>query len=83
MEIAFETGCMAGIVYRASEENVAFLGTAPQKKMAAQINRCVGPSGSNREYVLELAQALRSMGYSDQHVFEVESWIFAAPPMSK
>ena len=45
--------------------------------MAAQINRCAGPSGSNREYVLELAQALRSMGYSDRHVFEVESWVLA------
>ena len=43
--------------------------------MAAQINRCAGPSGSNREYVLELARALRSMGYSDHHVFEVESWV--------
>ena len=43
--------------------------------MAEQINRCVGPSGSNREYVIELARALRSMGYSDHHVFEVESWV--------
>jgi cation transport protein ChaC len=45
--------------------------------MAAQINRCEGPSGSNRDYVLELARALRSMGYSDTHVFEVESWVLA------
>ena len=45
--------------------------------MAAQINRCAGPSGSNHDYVLELARALRSMGYSDPHVFEVESWVLA------
>ena len=47
------------------------------EEMAAQINRCVGPSGSNREYVIELARALRTMGYSDQHVFEIESWLLA------
>ena len=45
--------------------------------MAAQINSCAGPSGSNREYVLELARALRSMGYSDYHVFVIESWVLA------
>jgi len=27
--------------------------------------------------MLELARALRSMGYSDHHVFEVESWVLA------
>jgi len=30
--------------------------------MARQINGCKGPSGSNREYVLQLASALRDMG---------------------
>jgi cation transport regulator ChaC len=77
VEITFESGSVNGIVYRASEDNVAFLGPAPLEEMAAQINRCAGPSGSNREYVLELARALRSMGYSDHHVFEVESWVLA------
>ena len=43
--------------------------------MAEQINRCKGPSGSNRDYVLHLAQALRGMGVTDEHVFEVESWV--------
>jgi cation transport regulator ChaC len=66
-----------GIVYRAAEQNHAFLGPAPAAEMAAQINRCAGPSGSNRDYVLELANALRGMGYSDSHVFEVESWLEA------
>ena len=45
---------------------------APLGEMAEQINRCVGPSGSNREYVIELARALRGMGVEDEHVFEVE-----------
>ena len=77
VEILMESGDVNGVVYRASESNVAFLGPAPLEEMAAQINRCVGPSGPNREYELELAQALRSMGYSDQHVFEIESWLLA------
>ncbi len=81
VEITFESGgvngIVKGIVYRASESNAAFLGSASPAEMAAQINRCAGPSGSNREYVLELARALRSMGYSDSHVFEVESWVLA------
>ena len=77
VEITFESGGVNGIVYRACENNVAFLCPAPPVEMAAQINRCAGPSGSNREYVIELARALRSMGYSDHHVFEVESWVLA------
>ena len=67
VEIGFESESVNGVVYRASESNKAFLGPAPLEEMAAQINRCVGPSGSNREYVIELARALRSMnrpGYS-------------------
>ena len=75
MEIGFEPRSVDGVVYRACESNEAFLGPAPMEEMAAQINRCVGPSGSNREYVIELARALRSMGFSDHHVFEVESWV--------
>ena len=77
VEILMESGDINGVVYRASESNEAFLGPAPLEEMAAQINRCVGPSGPNREYLLELAQALRGMGYSDPHVFEIESWVLA------
>ena len=76
VEIGFEVGSVDGVAYRACEENEAFLGPAPMEEMAAQINRCVGPSGSNREYVIELARALRGMGVKDQHVFGVEGWVF-------
>ena len=77
VEITFKSGSVDGIVYRAAENNPAYLGPAPTVEMASQINRCCGPSGTNRDYVLELARALRSMGYSDPHVFEVESWVLA------
>ena len=75
IEIQSESVSVNGVVYRAAESNPAFLGPAPPEDMARQINRCRGPSGSNREYVLELAHALRSLGFGDQHVFEVESWV--------
>lgn len=69
-----------GIVYRAPEHNPAFLGPAPLREMVAQINRCRGPSGANRDYVLELARALREMGVLDEHVFAVEAAMLALAP---
>ncbi|MCW8872474.1 gamma-glutamylcyclotransferase [Pseudomonadota bacterium] len=75
VDILFASGRARGVVYRASEDNVAFLGPAPLQEMAEQINRCSGPSGSNRDYVLKLALALRELGYEDPHVFQVESWV--------
>jgi cation transport protein ChaC len=77
VDIAFASGSVQGVVYRAAEGNPAFLGPAPLAEMAAQINRCVGPSGANRDYVLELARALRGMGCTDCHVFEVEARVLA------
>lgn len=78
VEIVFASGSARGVVYRASEDNPAYLGPAPLAQLAAQINRCAGPSGANRDYVLELARALRSMGYADSHVFDVEAAVLAA-----
>ena len=75
VDISFEIETVSGVVYLAPESNAAFLGPAPPEHLAAQINRCAGPSGSNRDYVLELARALRAMGVSDTHVFEIESWV--------
>lgn len=70
--IEFADDSVEGIVYRASENNHAYLGPAPMADMAAQINRCEGPSGRNRDYLLELARALRELGSADPHVFELE-----------
>ncbi len=70
--IEFDTGQVDGLVYRAAHDNAAFLGPAPMRDMAAQISRCSGPSGNNRDYVLKLARALRELGASDPHVFELE-----------
>lgn len=79
VEIRFEQGHQPGVVYRAPEDNKAWLGPAPMLEIAAQINRCHGPSGANREYLLELAMALRQIGAHDEHVFELESLLKNAP----
>ncbi|MCX2981251.1 gamma-glutamylcyclotransferase [Halieaceae bacterium IMCC14734] len=62
-----------GTVYFADHDNPAFLGTAPLAEIAAQIERSNGPSGSNAEYLLEIASALRVLRTQDAHVFRLES----------
>lgn len=58
-----------GLVYMATEENPAFLGPAPLADMAHHINDAAGPSGPNRDYLLNLAEALRALNVEDAHVF--------------
>ncbi len=63
-----------GIVYVADEDNHAFLGPLQSVQAVAEhIHRSHGPSGSNADYLLQLADALRDLGEQDSHVFELES----------
>lgn len=61
-----------GLVYIATPDNRAFLGPATEAEIARQISRSAGPSGRNRDYLIELAAALRSISVHDAHVFEIE-----------
>jgi len=61
------------LVYIAEPDNFAWLGPAPATTVAAQIATSAGPSGSNREYLERLAEALRELGADDPHVFELEA----------
>ncbi len=45
----------------------------PQTSDAGHINRSHGPSGSNRDYLVDLAHALRKLVADDPHVFELEN----------
>ena len=45
--------------------------------IAAHISASEGPSGTNRDYLLSLAEAFRERGIHDPHVFELESLILA------
>lgn len=77
--LEFGNGTFAdGLVYIASEDNAAWLGAASEAEIARQIARSAGPSGTNRDYVLRLAGALRELGTSDPHVFAVESHLRSA-----
>ena len=46
--------------------------------MAEQIRRSAGPSGTNMEYLRELAAALRELGIDDPHVFGLERLALAS-----
>lgn len=63
---------ISGLVYIASPDNAAYLGQASILEIAKQIFNSSGPSGANRDYVFELADALRKYQESDEHVFQVE-----------
>ncbi|MBL36775.1 MAG: gamma-glutamylcyclotransferase [Xanthomonadales bacterium] len=64
-------GTVKGTLYVAGTDNPAFLGPAGAAEMADQILASHGPSGSNREYLLELDKALREIGETDLHVAEL------------
>ena len=77
VDICFDEAHMSGVVYTATTTNPAFLGNAPLDEIAAQINRCAGRSGTNVEYLLELAHALRNLNISDPHVFDLEALVLS------
>jgi cation transport regulator ChaC len=49
-------------------DNAAFLGPASEHDIARQIAAARGRSGPNSEYLLALAEALRTLGKHDEHV---------------
>ena len=67
-----------GLVYIATEENENYAGPASLETIAAQITSARGPSGSNTEYLHELAKGLRGMGADDAHVFALEAAVASA-----
>lgn len=60
-------------LYLAAPSNPNYLGSASLDAIAEQVRAARGPSGSNLDYVLELAEALRAMGAEDDHVFALEA----------
>lgn len=62
-------GLRRGLTYVAAPGNTNFLGPAALEAIAGQVRRARGRSGSNADYVLRLARALRGLGADDPHVF--------------
>lgn len=62
---------LLALVYVAAVDNFAWLGPASADEIAAQIDGAHGPSGANRDYLLELEAALRKLGVEDDHVSDL------------
>lgn len=60
-----------GLVYVATPDNEAWLGEASIENIARQIVASSGPSGPNRDYALQLADALGELGAHDAHCSDV------------
>jgi glutathione-specific gamma-glutamylcyclotransferase len=56
------------LTYVATPRNAEWLGDAPLDDLVAQIHASSGPSGKNRDYVFDLADALERHGVSDPYV---------------
>ncbi|HSP57305.1 MAG TPA: gamma-glutamylcyclotransferase [Halomonas sp.] len=78
-QAASQTERAEGLVYLAGRDNAAFLGDAPHDVIAEQIARAHGPSGPNREYLLNLATSLEAMGVEDEHISELVHHLPAIP----
>jgi cation transport protein ChaC len=75
-DILFDDGSsVEGLVYIATQDNAAFLGQASERDIARQIAASSGPSGRNRDYLVDLAHALRELGMDDPHVFAIERYL--------
>lgn len=68
---------VTGTFYIAAADNPAFLGDAPDRELARHIAESHGPSGSNAQYLLRLADALRDIGEHDPHVLNLERELLA------
>ena len=64
-----------GLVYIATDDNPAWLGPAPEWKIAVQIGESAGPSGRNIDYLFALSRALREMSADDPHVYQIEGFL--------
>ena len=58
-------------LYRATPANHNYLGPADLETIAAEVRRSCGPSGHNRDYVLELDRFLREHRAEDEHVAQL------------
>lgn len=61
-------GAIEALTYIAPKNNIAWLGEANTCEIAEQIICAHGPSGSNKDYVLELHSALQNDAIDDEHV---------------
>ena len=73
VEVALDQGRrrVPAWMYLADADNAAYLGPASVVDIADRVMRARGHSGTNRDYLLQLAEALDQMGAHDDHVSEL------------
>ena len=83
------------LCYYANEENVYFSNQSDLNALAEKIFESVGPSGTNKEYLYNLCNALRSIGNDfgesvkqrilkyDEHLFALEAKVKLLEQLSK
>ena len=70
-----EQNTTEALVYIATADNPNFMGESSVEEIAAVVRTSHGPSGSNREYILKLHQALLEIGASDPHASSLASMV--------
>lgn len=74
------------VIYVATNDNESFAGSAGGvTAIVDQILEAVGPSGTNREYVYRLADAMRRYfpDQNDEHLFEIENLLMERERVQK
>ena len=66
-------------IYFGNSDNINYAGEADLDTIAEQILHSVGPSGSNVEYILQLANAMREIApdVNDSHLFSIEAKVLS------
>ncbi len=70
-------GSAQALTYIAGAENPNFLGPASLPEIAGQVKKSHGRSGSNTEYVLQLAASLHAIDVHDDHVSKLATLLAA------
>jgi glutathione-specific gamma-glutamylcyclotransferase len=85
VELALHDGDPAGtpartaaLTYIAHPDNPNYLGPASLEAIAAQVRLAQGPSGTNLDYVLRLAESIRELAGEDAALFALESLLRGA-----
>lgn len=63
---------MRAVTWIARPGNPSWVGEVPEAELAGLIATRAGPSGTNADYLFELAAALRELGVRDGHVHGLE-----------
>jgi glutathione-specific gamma-glutamylcyclotransferase len=73
------------LVYIGMPDNPQFLGALQPQAVAEKINESIGPSGENRDYLLQLDEALRTLSPDshDEHISDLARRVRSMTPPTR